>query len=207
MTQYRKITEKIAGKLKLKEAYLFYCLALKSDFNTYQSHIKQESLAEFYGVKKTDNVREGLYKFQSCGLMQINKTDEKGQYGKFNRCHYLLNTEHYVLITDRLYSENISSELKGFLILLKCKCLNGTNTSKFSQNKLAKELNLSTGCISKYMKLAIDNGYINKDEKGIHLLREDIFLLTAETPNTFLHEHFPKTKPEMGMDEYYIILD
>ena len=207
MTQYRKISEKIAGKLKLKEAYLFYCLALKSDFNTYQSHIKQESLAEFYGVKKTDNVREGLYKCQSCGLMQINKTDEKGQYGKFNRCHYLLNTEHYVLITDRLYSENISSELKGFLILLKCKCLNGTNTSKFSQNKLAKELNLSTGCISKYMKLAIDNGYINKDEKGIHLLREDIFLLTAETPNTFLHEHFPKTKPEMGMDEYYIILD
>lgn len=207
MTQYRKITEKIAGRLNLKEAYLFYCLALKSDFNTYQSHIKQESLAEFYGVKKTDNVRKGLYKFQSCGLIQINKTDEKGQYGKFNRCHYQLNTEHYVLITDRLYSENISSELKGFLILLKCKCLNGTNISKFSQNQLAKKLNLSTGSVSKYMKLAMDNGYINKDEKGIHLLREDIFLLTAGTPNTFLHEHFPKTKPQIRKDDYRFILD
>lgn len=207
MTQYRKITEKIAGRLNLKEAYLFYCLALKSDFNIYQSHIKQESLAEFYGVKKTDNVKKGLYKLQSCGLIQINKTDEKGQYGKFNRCHYQLYTEHYVLITDRLYSENISSELKGFLILLKCKCLNGTNTSKFSQNQLAKELNLSTGSVSKYMKLAMDNGYINKDEKGIHLLREDIFLLTVETPNTFLHEHFPKTKPQIRKDDYRFILD
>lgn len=207
MTQYRKITERIAGRLNLKEAYLFYCLALKSDFNTYQSHIKQESLAEFYGVKKTDDIRECLYKFQSCGLIQINKTDEKGQYGKFNRCHYQLDTEHYVLITDRLYSENISSELKGFLILLKCKCLNGTNTSKFSQNKLAKELNLSTGSVSKYMKLAIDNDYINKDEKGIHLLREDIFLLTAESPNTFLHEHFPKTKPKIKKNDYCFILD
>lgn len=122
MTQYRKITEKIAGKLKLKEAYLFYCLALKSDFNTYQSHIKQESLAEFYGVKKTDNIREALYKFQSCGLIRIDKTNEKGQYGKFHRCHYQLDTEHYILITNKLYSENISPDLKGFLILLKCKC-------------------------------------------------------------------------------------
>lgn len=207
MTSYRKITEKVAGKLKLKEAYLFYCLALKSDFNTYQSHIKQESLAEYYGVKKTDTIREELYKFQSCGLIQINKTDEKGQYGKFNRCHYQLNTEHYVLITNRLHSENISSELKGFLILLKCKCLNGTNTSKFSQNQLAKELNLSVGSVSKYMKLAIDNGYIKKDEKGIHLLREDIFLITAETPNTFLHEHFPKTKPKMGKNNLCFKLD
>lgn len=207
MTSYRKITEKVAGKLKLKEAYLFYCLALKSDFNTYQSHIKQESLAEYYGVKKTDNIREELYKFQSCELIQINKTDEKGQYGKFNRCHYQLNTEHYVLITDRLHSENISSELKGFLILLKCKCLNGTNTSKFSQNQLAKELNLSVGSVSKYMKLATDNGYIKKDEKGVHLLREDIFLITAETPNTFLHEHFPKTKPKMGKSNLCFKLD
>jgi len=207
MTQYRKITEKIAGKLKLKEAYLFYCLALKSDFNTYQSHIKQESLAEFYGVKKTDNIREALYKFQSCGLIRIDKTNEKGQYGKFHRCHYQLDTEHYILITNKLYSENISPELKGFLILLKCKCLNGTNTSKFSQDRLAKELNLSTGSISKYMKLAIDNGYIKKDEKGIHLLREDIFLITAETPNTYLQEHFPKTKPPIKKQDYCFILD
>ena len=98
-------------------------------------------------------------------------------------------------------------ELKGFLILLKCKCLNGTNTSKFSQDRLAKELNLSTGSISKYMKLAIDNGYIKKDEKGIHLLREDIFLITAETPNTYLQEHFPKTKPPIKKQDYCFILD
>lgn len=31
---YRKITENIAGKLDLLEAYLFYCLALNSDCYT-----------------------------------------------------------------------------------------------------------------------------------------------------------------------------
>ena len=181
MTQYRKITEKIAGKLKPKEAYLFYCLALKADYKTDLSHIKQDTLADFYGIKKTDQIREWLYKFEQLGLVKIDKTDAKGIFGTFNRCHYQLNTEHYVLITDKLYSENISNELKGFLILLKCKCLNGTNTTLYSQNQLAEELNISKGSISNYMKSAIDNGYIKKDKKGIHLLREDIFKITKET--------------------------
>ena len=181
MTQYRKITETIAGKLKPKEAYLFYCLALKADYKTDLSHIKQDTLADFYGIKKTDQIREWLYKFEQLGLVKIDKTDAKGIFGTFNRCHYQLNTEHYVLITDKLHSENISNELKGFLILLKCKCLNGTNTTLYSQNQLAEELNISKGSISNYMKSAIDNGYIKKDKKGIHLLREDIFKITKET--------------------------
>ena len=181
MTQYRKITETITGKLKPKEAYLFYCLALKADYKTDLSHIKQDTLADFYGIKKTDQIREWLYKFEQLGLVKIDKTDARGIFGTFNRCHYQLNTEHYVLITDKLYSENISNELKGFLILLKCKCLNGTNTTLYSQNQLAEELNISKGSISNYMKSAIDNGYIKKDKKGIHLLREDIFKITKET--------------------------
>lgn len=49
---YRKITENIAGKLDLLEAYLFYCLALCSDCYTMVSDVKQETLTEFYGIKK-----------------------------------------------------------------------------------------------------------------------------------------------------------
>jgi hypothetical protein len=176
MMQYRKITELLAGRLKPKEAYLFYCLALKSDFLTNESYITQDSLAKFYGIKDVDQIREWLYKFQSKGLLIIVKSKVKGQYGTFQKCKYILNAEHYNMISDLLKEEPISSQLKGFLILLKCKCLNGTNTTKFSQNQLAKELGISVGAISQYMKEAIDNAYVSKDEKGIHLLREDIFL-------------------------------
>ena len=160
MTQYRKITENMAGKLKPKEAYLFYCLAMKSDFRTNLSNIKQKSLAEYYGIKDTDQISDWLYKFQSQGLLRIIKLNVKGQYGKFHRCKYQLNTDNYVFISEVLHDEPIKNQLKGFLILLKCKCLNGTNTTKYSQNQLAKELGIATGTISNYMKQAIDNGYI-----------------------------------------------
>lgn len=199
MIQYRKITELIAGRLKPKEAYLFYCLALKSDFITNESYITQESLAKFYGIKDVDHIREWLYMFQSKGLLTIIKSKVKGRYGTFRKCKYILNTEHYNLISDLLKEEPISRQLKGFLILLKCKCLNGTNTTKFSQNQLAKELGISAGAISQYMKDAIDNAYVSKDEKGIHLLREDIFL-KAKT-------EFRKVKPAKPKEKLVILMD
>ena len=199
MIQYRKITELLAGRLKPKEAYLFYCLALKSDFITNESYITQESLAKFYGIKDVDQIREWLYMFQSKGLLTIIKSKVKGRYGTFRKCKYILNAEHYNLISDLLKEEPISSQLKGFLILLKCKCLNGTNTTKFSQNQLTKELGISAGAISQYMKDAIDNAYVSKDEKGIHLLREDIFL-KAKT-------EFRKVKPAKPKEKLVILMD
>ena len=194
----------MAGKLKPKEAYLFYCLAMKSDFRTNLSNIKQKSLAEYYGIKDTDQISDWLYKFQSQGLLRIIKLNVKGQYGKFHRCKYQLNTDNYVFISEVLHDEPISSQLKGFLILLKCKRLNGTNTTKYSQNQLAKELGIATGTISNYIKQAIANGYISKDENGIHLLREDIFYIAKIPKSNFRNK---KIKSEKPIQMPIIILD
>ena len=75
---YRKITETIAGKLDLLEAYLFYCLALCSDCYTMISDVKQETLTEFYGIKKDGQIREWLRKFENLNLIQIDKHPIKG---------------------------------------------------------------------------------------------------------------------------------
>lgn len=204
MTSYRKITSNIAGKLNLLETYLFYCLALCSDCNTMESYIKQDNLTNFYGIKKTDQIREWLHKFESLGLVNIEKFDVYGQYGKFNRCSYQSDTEHYVLITNKLYDEPISRELKGFLILLKCLCLNGTNTTLYSQNRLAEELNLSTGTISKYINEAINKGYVKKDKKGIHLLNDKMFIITSESTLAKLKNLYPEIITDEDLERGYI---
>lgn len=166
MTKYIRITEHIAGKLNAKEAYLFYCLSLNADFHTHESDIKQETLANEYGIKDTDQISDWLYHFQSCGLLTVIKTNIKGQYGKFQRCRYKLNAEHYVLISAQLHDEPISRQLKGFLILLKCKCLNGTNTTLYSQGQLANELKMAKSTVSNYISEAIDKAYISKDKRA-----------------------------------------
>ncbi|MDC2232793.1 winged helix-turn-helix transcriptional regulator [Bacteroides thetaiotaomicron] len=188
---YRRVTENIAGKLDLLEACLFYCLALCSDCYTMVSNIKQKTLTEFYGIKKEDQIREWLHKFEDLNLIQINKQPIKGKYGSFDRCSYILNTEHYVLISNKLYNEPISRKLKGFLVLLKCKCLNGTNTCKYTQSALAKELNISESSISRYLKLAEDEGYIKRDDKGIHLKDRKMFIITSESTFALIKNVYP----------------
>ena len=81
---YRRITETIAGKLDLLEAYLFYCLALCSDCYTMVSNVKQEALTEFYGIKKEEQIRQWLHKFEGLNLIQIDKHSIKGKYGSFD---------------------------------------------------------------------------------------------------------------------------
>ena len=192
----------MAGKLTAKQAYLFYCLALKSDFYTYESNIEQESLSKDYGIEDTDQISDWLQKFQSCGLLTIIKNNIKGQYGKFQKNRYLLNTENYVFISDVLKDEPISRQLKGFLILLKCKCLSGTNTTLYTQNKLAKELGIAKSTISNYIQEAIAKGYVSKDKKGIHLTREDIFLKNQNPYNPF-----PIIKQRKSTEQTYFIID
>ena len=201
---YRTITEKIAGKLTPIEAYFFYCLALCSDCKTMVSYAKQETLANFFGIKKVDQIRDYLYRFEKLGLIEIDKFDVQGQYGKFNRCTYKLDNEHFVEIGSQLYSEDISKELKGFLILLKCKCFNGSNTCGYNQSELADELNLSPSTISRKINEGIDKGYIKKDKKGIHLTREDIFKITKETEIGIMKCVYPNIITDEDISRGYI---
>ena len=198
---YRKITETIAGKLDLLEAYLFYCLALCSDCYTMISDVKQETLTEFYGIKKDGQRREWLRKFENLNLIQIDTHPIKGKYVCFDICRYTLNTEHYVLISNKLYSEPISRQLKGFLVLLKCKCLNGTNICQYTQSELAEELSISPSSVSRYLKQAEDCGYIKRDDKGIHLKDRKIFIITSESTFAFVKNVYPNILTDEDMAE------
>ena len=94
--------------------------------------------------------------------------------------------------------------MKGFLILLKCKCFNGSNTCGYNQSELADELNLSPSTISRKINEGIAKGYIKKDKKGIHLTREDIFKITKETEIGIMKCVYPNIITDEDISRGYI---
>ena len=74
-----RITDKISSKLTVYESYLYYCLALCTDFNTMESNAKQEIIARmYYDIPKekkdisnfyVDKVRKYLHTLESLALV------------------------------------------------------------------------------------------------------------------------------------------
>ena len=82
--------------------------------------------------------------------------------------------------------------------------MNGTNTTLYSQNRLAEELGLAKGTVSKYINEAIERGYAKRDKKGIHLLREDIFLITSESQLAIIKNLYPEIITDEDLERGYI---
>mgnify|MGYP000196621291 FL=1 len=85
-----------------------------------------------------------------------------------------------------------------------CKCLNGTNTCKYIQAELAQELNISPSTISRYLKQAEDLGYIKRDEKGIHLKNDKMFIITNETTIAQVKNYYHNILTDEDIRDRYI---
>ena len=126
---YRIIPASLVIGLTTNEAYTYFCLLAKSDYNTYISHVKLETLSQLTGISKTEYISKHIEKLIKKGLLRKDTQQNIGNKGVFNTCTYYLYKPQidWIRIDLDLLEENIPNKLKAFLILLKCICLNNTN--------------------------------------------------------------------------------
>ena len=194
---YRKITTRVADCLKPLQAYIYLGLAMKSDYETLYSNVNEDTLAEYLDVHSNTISKNILY-FQREGLIHINRQN----YPDKRKNSYQLNGEHYVLIDEQLLREPISRELKGFLVLLKCRCLNSTNVCLYSGRKLADTLCLKKSRVNYYLNQAEELGYIKRKRNTITLTRDDIFIVTNETDIAQWRRFYPEVILDEDFDEH-----
>lgn len=190
---YRKLNNGIAEVLSPAECYTYFCLTLKSNFETLESNVNQDTLAKYAGVS-TSTIQRHLAKFEEEKFVWIDRETRKDNENVFKKNHYTLlydfsiyeddcGFEHWVMVDEKLVKEPISNELKGFLIMLKIRCLNYTNTCGYSVRGLADTLSIGKTMVDRYLQQAEELGYVkrNKKKKNIELLRDDIFIIARET--------------------------
>ena len=198
---YRKINNRIADTLSPLEAYTYFCLTMKSDFETYHSNVNQISLAETAGVCQS-TIQEHITKFEQMGLIMVNRQINRDDDKTFRKNQYLLLYDkdedglesHYVYIDGKIINEPIKRELKGFLILLKIRCLNYTNICAYSVRELADTLTIGKSMVNNYLMMAEETGYIKRDKKKntIQLLNDEIFIVARETDIASMRRIYPE---------------
>ena len=201
---YRKITEKIADNLTLAQIYGFYVLAMKSDYNTNESHINQTTLAQLLNVDRTTIIR-WLKVYEENNLLSVEHThiiNEDRQLVKKNI--YRLNTDNYKLIGDGLLNMNVSNEIKGFLILIKCRCYNCTNLCEYSIRQLSETTSICKSTIGKYLIQAENLGLIKRDKQGITLVNEKIFIPQKESTYYWALKTYPQILTDKDIEFHTI---
>ena len=189
---YRKIPQIVADKLKPLEAYIYLVLASKSDYETNESNVNEDTLAELAGLSR-ETISTHICDFDKKGVIKKITERRKGNSGAFLFNHYYLYTENYSLISMDLLKEPIKRELIGFLVQLKLRCYNFTNLCQYSVRGLAGTLVYSSSTVGRYLKEAEDLGYIKRDKKGIRLLNSNLFIIDEKSEYEFVREFYPES--------------
>lgn len=189
---YRKIPQAVADKLRPIEAYTYLALASKSDYETNESNVNEETLAELTGLSR-ERISIFISKFHNERIIKRITERRKGKSGAFLFNHYYLYTDNYSLISVDLLKEPIKRELIGFLVQLKLRCYNFTNLCQYSVRDLADTLVYTKSTVQRYLKEAEDLGYIKRDNNGIHLLNGKLFIIDEKSEYELVKEYYPES--------------
>ena len=190
--KYRKIPQAVADKLTLLEAYIYLVLASKSDYETDESNVNEDTLAELTGLRR-ETISIYITKFDNEGIIKKTTERRKGDNGTFLFNHYYLYTDNYSLISMDLLNEPIRRELIGFLVQLKLRCYNFTNLCLYSVRDLADTLVYTKSTVDRYLIEAEQLGYIKRDKKGIQLLNTNLFIIDKKSEYELVKEFYPES--------------
>ena len=195
---YRKIPQSVADELRPLEAYIYFLLASKSDYNTLESKVNQSTLAELSGLN-IKTIGNHLNKMESRGIITVQRDRKVGASGAFKFNTYYLTDENYSLISVDLLNEPIRKELIGFLVQLKLRCWNYSNLCRYSVRELADTLPYTKSTVDRYLIEAELKGYIKRNEKGIILVNTNLFIVDKMSE----FELIRRLCPEILTDEDY----
>ena len=200
---YRKIPQAVADKLRPLEAYVYLALASKSDYETEESSVNEDTLAELTGLRRK-TISIYITKFDKERIIKKITECRKGDSGAFKFNHYYLYTDNYSLISMDLLKEPIRRELIGFLVQLKLRCYNFTNLCQYSIRELADTFVYERSTVQRYLKEAEELGYIKRDKDGIHLLNKKLFIIDEKSVYELVREFYPEVLTDVEIANHKI---
>ena len=179
---YRKLDKNVLIKLTPNQAFIAACLSFKSDFITEESHVHQDSLAQFCHCS-TSKIQDAISVFKEVGFIQSIKVhqfkNEKGEPRRENVYHLHIPETNYLMVRRGLLEKDIPANVIGYVLLLKCLCINGTNSCYYTLKKIADKMNAGYSTLKGKNGLhqkAIDYGLIQSTKEKHTILDSNILL-------------------------------
>ena len=191
MKNYTIITKEIntynTGNNINTDIYIYAYIKLCSNFRTGISHISENKLSKLTNIP-IDTINNIIPRLKENGkLVKVTTTINKNNSIYIKKNIYTFNTEpeNYFAVDNRFFHLELPVKVKGFLLLLKSICYNGTNqitTKRSSRNgkanitEIADKLKQDRKTVTALLNECISLGQIKEIEKG-YIITNDCFPL------------------------------
>lgn len=184
---YRRIRNDVHIRLNNKEAATYLALMFYSDYQTGESHVTHKTLRDKTGIPES-TLKKYLKQLSEKGFTKPNSyfsgNTPQGNPRRLTDYFTQIPDTCYIMADRKLLDIQIGnlplkeqSFLKGFLLMLKCVCLNFTDNTLYSYRDLEKRMNLSYDTIAGLMKQCQEYGLITPNEKGKgYTIKEGLFI-------------------------------
>ena len=183
---YRKIRNDVHCRLNNKEAAVFLALVFCSDYKTGESHVTHKTLGEKTGFSESSLKRylKRLAKKEFIHpLSYFSGKTPQGAPRRLTDYDIQMPDTCYIMADRKLLDDKIGdlplkeqSFIRGFLLMLKCVCLNFTDTTLYSYRELEKHMNLSYATIAHLMKQCQEYKLVSPNKEGEgYTIKEGLF--------------------------------
>lgn len=173
---YRRVRNDLHKYLNNKEAAVLLALVFHADYQTGESHVIHRTLVEKTGIPES-SLKRYLKQLKEKGIISMtsyyNGVTPKGMPRHLTDYFIQIPDVYYIMVSRKLFDFKLEgvelkemSFIRGFILLLKCLCMNFTDTTLYSYRKLEEHMQLSYATIAKLMQQCQKYGLVTQNEEG-----------------------------------------
>ena len=169
------ITTKLTKKSKHEEALTYAIIRNEIKDKSLKASIPEKQIADIVNMSER-TVNSYVSELKNVGL--LNEPARKQGKSKYPYNSYQLEEltkDYFIILPPILKDNNISSKLKGLLLLIKANCLKGTNYLHYNgeTTDLASTLRVGKNQIKGYLEELKSKGYIRYIGKTLHIINNN----------------------------------
>ena len=184
---------KIEDKARLNMIYTYALIRNqikgKAIGKIYKASITIDSLSKEVGVSKQTIINYIKKLVDNKLILSIDKVQGTGEH-KYNSYNLPYLSTYGIVLPTLLYAQDLSSQDKGLLILLKLNCQFGTNVLEYnSVTSLAKQLRVSKNTLGGKLKEYNSKGYLGLHKGWLNLAQTYFPLYLKEEPLNLAYKY------------------
>lgn len=168
-----KSLTQIKSNNKPLDTFVWATIRSCSNYRDGISHVTIEKLVALTNIKEK-TIRRSIRRLEESELLQITThfSDEATRHNTYDTS---FRQRNYFMLDRDFFQQGYVLKIAGFILLLKCVCINGTNTIGWNKREIADGIGMSRNTVSTLLDECLRQELITQDKYG-YTLTGDYFI-------------------------------